>query len=68
MATKPRESRTLEGVRRWRKEAYEARAKMTPEQVVRHDRDVLEGLGLAHLPVSTTIVAPANATPKKKAG
>lgn len=64
MATTPRESKTLEHVRRWRKEAYEERSRMTPEELVRHDREVAERLGLADLPVASTVQAKT----AKKAG
>lgn len=43
------ESKTIDEVRRWRKEAYEARRGMTIEQQREHDRKVAEQLGLSHL-------------------
>lgn len=64
------ESKTLEEVRRWRKEAYEARQKMTFEEQERHDREVAERLGLSHLPMSPSPkrTAPSSLPPAKKAG
>ncbi len=44
-----RESRMLEEVRRWRRAVYERRKGMTPAQLAKHDREVLEKAGLLHL-------------------
>lgn len=46
MATNRPESKTLQDVRRWRKDAYEARQRMSPEEVARHDRGLAAKLGL----------------------
>jgi len=50
MATIKPDPKSVEDVRRWRKEAYDARQKMTPGELAEHDRKVAESLGLAHLP------------------
>lgn len=49
MGTIRPESKAIEEVRRWRKEAYDARQRMTPAQLIEHDRRVVEALGLSHL-------------------
>ena len=47
------ESKALEDVRRWRKESYEARQRMSLEEQLRHDRELAERLGLSNLPTAT---------------
>jgi len=68
MATTPHESKTLEDVRRWRKEAYEEWAKMTHEERVRYERELVERLGLSHLPVAETLEPGTDRETRKKAG
>lgn len=68
MAMIPRESRTLEDVRRWRKEAYDEWAKMTHEERVRYERELVERLGLSHLPVAKTVERRGGLGEHKKAG
>jgi prephenate dehydrogenase len=49
MATIRPDPKSVEDVRRWRKESHEARQKMPPGELAEHDRKVAESLGLAHL-------------------
>lgn len=49
MGTIKPESKMLEEVRRWRREAYEARRGRSFEELDREDRALLERLGLFHL-------------------
>lgn len=49
MATKPREYKMLEAVRRWRREVYEERSHQTPTQRAEGERKLIESLGLSHL-------------------
>lgn len=59
-----RESRMLEEVRRWRREVYERRKAMTPEERARADREAIERAGLSHLVKRTG--SPSDA--RKRAG
>ncbi|MFH0980703.1 MAG: hypothetical protein V2A79_04100 [Planctomycetota bacterium] len=45
--TPPRESKMLEHVRRWRREAYEADQPRSPEDRARHLDELLQRFGLA---------------------
>lgn len=42
----PQESQTLRDVRRWRKEAYDARQRMSPAELKAHD-DKIESMAVA---------------------
>jgi len=62
------EPKSIEDVRRWRKESYEARQRMSLEEQLRHDRELSERLGLGHLPTQTNPGAgaiPPNQSVKK---
>jgi hypothetical protein len=51
MATTKPDPPSVEDVRRWRKEAYDARQKLSDSELAAHDQQVADQLGLANLPV-----------------
>jgi hypothetical protein len=52
MANEPRESKTLEDVRRWRREVYEADQKLTLEERRRRETELAAKLGLRVIPAN----------------
>lgn len=49
MPTTRRESKMLEEVRRWRREAFEARSKRSAAERAADEQKLIESLGLTHL-------------------
>lgn len=64
----PTESRMLDEVRRWRREAYEARQRMTPEELEKHDARLAEKLGFSRLPIMKVPGDQPAADRRKRAG